>query len=92
MHSPPHGGAQAKARSSDEAHVSPTQVLRGVFNGTQVDQQTENKKLDGLALACTCLRKQPWARSSNRLLNLVVNAGDPSVIDRKQGLDLAIGF
>ena len=53
MHFPPFGGAQAKARSSDEAHVSPTQVRRGVCNGTQVDP-TENEKLDGLALACTC--------------------------------------
>ena len=55
MHFSPHGGAQAKVKSSDEAHASPTQVPMSVCNGTQVDP-TENEKLDGLALACTCPR------------------------------------
>ena len=54
--SPHIGGAQAKVISSDEAHVSPTQVLMSFCNGTQVDP-TENEKLGGLALACTCPRK-----------------------------------
>ena len=65
MHSPPIGGAQAKVISSDEAHVSPTQVRRCVFNGTQVDP-TENKKLDGLALACTCPRKHESRENSKQ--------------------------
>lgn len=69
MHSPHIGSAQAKVRSSDEAHVSPTQVLMGVCNGTQVDP-TENEKLDGLALACTCPRKHE-SRENSKQRNLM---------------------